>query len=339
MQTQAESLKQKQEVLLSRDPGRFDPPTAFRVAQHIANGEKLTVGAHGGTSPITAFVGGFRKKGADADLRSALAPIVGPLGSLPPAYNELLQREERNRSKALASFFNLFATRFTELFVSATEKYRLARGLRWSDKHKATAFRRTLLSLTGFGTMGTAQQAGVNQDVLLRFSGLLANRTRNAMGLTSMLCEFTGLPVKVKQFRRRWVSIPSHEQSQLGQHGGLLLGQNTTAGSSIEDFAGGFRIVIGPVGYADYLALSPGSHRLSEIFALTRLFTGSALEFDVQVILRKEDIPFCQLGQTDTPARLGWNSWARVAPAYKDSADAIVTEREGSALGRLGAKA
>jgi type VI secretion system protein ImpH len=52
----------------------------------------------------------------------------------------------------------------------------------------------------------------------------------------------------------------------------------------------------------------------------------------VQVILKKEDIPFCRLGQSDAPARLGWNSWARVAPAQQDSADAVVTEREGSAI-------
>ncbi|MGV1917757.1 type VI secretion system baseplate subunit TssG [uncultured Agrobacterium sp.] len=336
MPTQAESLKHKQEVLLSTDPGRFDPATAFRVAQHITDEERLVVGSHGGTNPITAFVGGFRKKGEDAELRSALVPIVGPLGSLPPAYNELIQQEERNRSKALASFFNLFATRFSELFVYATEKYRLARRLRWSDDRRDSQFSKTLLALTGFRTKRIVENAGVKQDVMLRFSGLLSNRTRNATALTSMLCEFTGLPVKIEQFRRRWVSIPSSEQSQLGQPGGLLLGQNTTAGSSIEDFAGGFRIVVGPVGYADYLALSPGSRRLSEIFALTRLFTGSALEFDVQVILRKEDIPFCQLGNSASPARLGWNSWARIAPAGKDSADAIVTEREGTALGRLG---
>lgn len=339
MPTPAESLNHKQEALLSSDPGRFDPATAFRVAQHVTDEERLIVGSHGGTSPITAFVGGFRKKGADAELRSALVPIVGPLGSLPPAYNELLQREERNRSRALSSFFNLFTSRFSELFVYATEKYRLARTIRWSTDRRDSAFSKTLLALTGFRTKGTVENAGVKQDVVLRFSGLLANRTRNATALTSMLCEFTGLPVKVEQFRRRWVSIPRNEQSQLGQLGGLLLGQNTTAGSSIEDFAGGFRIVIGPVGYADYLALSPGSRRLSEIFALTRLFTGSALEFDVQVILKKEDIPFCQLGSNDSPARLGWNSWARIAPAEKDGADAIVTEREGGSLGSLGVTA
>lgn len=332
MKSDADVLIAKQEKRLADDPGRFDPATAFRVAEHLSADATLVVGAHGGTTPIAVPVSGFRKKNGTAELRSSLAPIVGPLGSLPPSYGELLQREERNRSKALASFFNLFSIRFSELFVAATEKYRLARGLRWSTNRKDHAFRKTLLALTGFGTRGLTDNAGVREDALLRFSGMLSNRNRNSTSLASMLGEFSGLPVVVEQFRRRWVPIAPHEQSQLGQPGGLRLGHNTSAGASIEDFAGGFRIVVGPVGYADYLSLSPGSKRLAELFALTRLFTGSAFDFDVQVILKKEDIPFCQLGDSDAPARLGWNSWARVAPAAQDSMDAIVTEREGSAL-------
>ncbi|MET0171930.1 type VI secretion system baseplate subunit TssG [Agrobacterium vaccinii] len=332
MQQAANDIRQKQTALLASDPGSFDPATAFRVAQHLALEDELTVGSHNGARPTPVAIGGFRSKNGKAELRSAFAPIIGPLGSLPPSYSELQQREERNRSKALTSFFNLFAARFSELFVSATEKYRLARGLRWARNHQDNAFRKTLLSLTGFGTAGLSEKVGVKQDVLLRFSGLLANRNRNATALTSMLCEFTGLDVEVEQFRRRWVPLPVHEQSQFGQGGGLRLGQNVTAGSAIEDFSGSFRIVIGPVGYADYLALTPGSKRLAEIFAVARLFAGSGFDFDVQVILRKEDIPFCQLGATEAPARLGWNSWARLAPAQKDSTDAIVTEREGSAL-------
>ncbi|MBB3944357.1 type VI secretion system protein ImpH [Rhizobium skierniewicense] len=328
----ARDMREQQEERLGRDPGAFEPATAFRVAQHLAENEELTIGAHNGSRLTPVAIGSFRRKDGKAELRSAFAPIMGPLGSLPPVYGEMLQREERNRSKALGSFFSLFAGRFSELFVAATEKYRLARGLRWSNDMESNAFRKTLLSLTGFGTAGLSEKVGVKDDVLLRFSGLLANRNRNATALTAMLCEFTGLDVAVEQFRKRWVPLPVHEQSQLGQPGGLSLGRNVSAGSAVQDFSGGFRIVVGPVGYADYLALTPGSKRLAEICAVTRLFVGSAFDFDVQVILKKEDVPFCRLGQPDAPARLGWNSWARVAPAQKDSTDAIVTEREGSAL-------
>ena len=107
---------------------------------------------------------------------------------------------------------------------------------------------------------------------------------------------------------------------------GVQLGVNASAGAFIQDFSGGFRVVIGPLDYSDYLLLTPGGHAVAEIFSLTRLYVGSTLDFDVQVILKKEQIPQCRLGDPNQPARLGWNSWARVAPAARDSGDAIILE-------------
>lgn len=121
MEQQTPTMKDRQAALLSDDPGRFEPATAFRVAQLVSADDGIVIGAHGGTQPTPLAISGFNHKRGQAELKSAFAPIVGPLGSLPPAYGELLQREERNRSGALASFFNLFAARFSELFVSATE--------------------------------------------------------------------------------------------------------------------------------------------------------------------------------------------------------------------------
>ncbi|CDZ49602.1 type VI secretion system baseplate subunit TssG [Neorhizobium galegae] len=318
--------------LLERDPGRFEPVTAFRVAQAAVSeypGLELDVSSHVGVSPAPLAVNGFKRSGMRASVKSALAGLIGPLGSMPSAYNEIILREERNRSRALASFFDLFSARMTELFVDACEKYRIARRLRWNGSRKDNAFITTLLALTGFGTKGLSERSGVDEDLVLRFSGFFAARNRNAANLRAMLEEFSGLPIEIKLFRGRWLTIPEEERSRMGQPHGVQLGVNVTAGAAIRDFSGGFRIVIGPLGYADYLSLAPGGRNITELFALTRLYVGSALDFDIQVILRKEHVPFCQLGgeKAGDPPRLGWNSWARVAPAAKDSGDAVIVER------------
>ena len=315
--------------LLERDPGRLEPVTAFRVAQASVERD-LSVVSHVGVSLAPLAVSGLERRGSQAALRVALAGPIGPIGSLPPAYNELIMREERNKSRALVSFFDLFTTRFTELFADACEKYRIARRLRWGRDQKRNAFITALLSLTGFGTERLAKQSGFHEDVILRFSGFFAARTRNAANLCAMLREFTGLPVEIELFRARWLTIPKEDRSRMGQPHGVQLGVNATAGAAIQDFSGGFRLVIGPLGYADYLALAPGGRKIAELFALTRLYVGSGFDFDVQVILKKEDIPFCQLGPggagAGDPPRLGWNSWARLAPASQDSGDAIIVE-------------
>ncbi len=132
MTIRASSARDRQARLLAEDPGRYDPATAFRVAEYLSDSGEIAVDAHDAIQPTPVAIGGFRRDHGRVAIKSALAPLVGPLGALPPAYNDLLQRQRRNRSGALASFLNLFAVRLSELFVAATEKYRLARRMRWS---------------------------------------------------------------------------------------------------------------------------------------------------------------------------------------------------------------
>ncbi|RWX81499.1 type VI secretion system baseplate subunit TssG [Neorhizobium lilium] len=312
--------------LLERDPGRFDAVTALRVAQASSDG-MLEIESHMGVSPAPLAVSGLRRKGGKTAIRSSLAGLMGPLGSMPSAYNEIAMREERNKSRALSGFFDLFSARMTELFADACEKYRIARRLRWGGDRRNNAFVTTLLALTGFGTKKLTERSGVDEDLILRFSGFFAARNRNAVNLRAMLSEFSGLPVEIELFRGRWLTIPVEERSRMDRQQGVQLGVNATAGAAIRDFSGSFRVVIGPLGYTDYLSLAPGGRNIRELTALTRLYIGSALDFDIQVILKKEEIPFCQLGEACHPPRLGWNSWARVAPAAQDSGDAVIVER------------
>ncbi|NLS00938.1 type VI secretion system baseplate subunit TssG [Rhizobium sp. P38BS-XIX] len=320
-------------TLLESDPGRFEPTTAFRVAQETV-GDHLSVSSPIGVSPAPLAVNDFKRKGKGASLRASLAGLLGPLGAMPPSYNELVMREERNRAYGLASFFDIFTARLTELFVDASEKYRLARRLRWDRSRAGNAFITTLFSLAGFGTARLREKVRPDNELVLRFSGFFSARTRNAVNLEAMLREFTGLPVAIELFKGRWLSIPIQERSCMGQPQGVQLGVNATAGTAIHDFGGSFRVVLGPVDYDEYRDLSPGGANIDALFSLIRLYVGPTLDFDIQVMLKKEHIPFCKLGEDGDPPRLGWNSWARVAAADRDSGDAVIAEPR-SARGHL----
>ncbi|MCR4266311.1 type VI secretion system baseplate subunit TssG [Nitratireductor sp. ZSWI3] len=308
---------------LEADPGRFEPTTAFRVAQEASDVLALASGVGVSTAPLA--VDGFRRRSGEASLRTAFPGLLGPVGALPPAYNEVVMREERNRARGLKAFLDMLSARMVELFVDASEKYRLPRLMRWRGG-AAETFRNAVFALTGFRTARLRETAGVDDELVLRFSGFFAARTRNASNLEAMLGEFTGLPVRVELFRGRWLSVPEAEQSRMTRDEPVQLGVDAMAGAAIRDFSGGFRVVIGPLAYADYLALAPGGRAARELFALTRLFVGSGLDFDMQVILRKEDVPFCNLGgKGGERPRLGWNSWALGTPAVHDCGDAILT--------------
>lgn len=309
--------------LLEKQPGRFDPVTALRVAQR--SGEEAHVAAPVGVSIGVFPVDGVERKDDSIRLRSTLATLSGPTGSLPPAFNELAIREARNRSRAFSAFIDLFNDRLASLFADASEKYRIARLLRWRNISE-NAFVKSLLSLTGFGTARLVEQARVDQDALLRYSGFLASRIRNSVNLAALLRDFSGLPIEIEQFRGRWLMVSSAEQTRPGQANSRL-GVDSMAGSAILDRSSSFRVVVGPVGYEDYLSLRPDGRRIRELYAITRLYAGDGLAFDFQIILKKEDIPYSQLG--NGTVRLGWNSWARVAPADRDSGDAIIVPGPG----------
>ncbi|MEM9764599.1 MAG: type VI secretion system baseplate subunit TssG [Pseudomonadota bacterium] len=305
-------------------PTRFEPLTALRVASEEAR--RLGFAFEIETPPTTAFVQtpvhGVRL-GRDAVIVSAnLSGLVGPLSPLPIGYTEIAAAAARKRSRSLGAFLDVFATRLTTLFLAAGEKYNLPALLQWRPADGNT-IRHALLSLIGFGTNGLSQRAPTGEDGLLRYAGLLAQRRRSAEGLRTLLAAEFGLPVRIEQFSPRWVSVPAIEQTAM-RGIGPVLGQNTMAGSRFLDRSSGVRVVLGPVRYAMFLSLEPGREAMERLRGLARLYLGPGLDFDVQVVLDRRDVPETQLDAGGPAVRLGWNAWARGQPATRDSDEAIV---------------
>ena len=98
------------------------------------------------------------------------------------------------------------------------------------------------------------------------------------------------------------------------------------AGARVWDPQAVFRIVVGPVGWREMLALMPTGDLLRRLADLVRAYAGPDLAFDVQVILRREDVPdlHMRVGDDVAAPRLGWNTWAKGLPALEDKDDIIL---------------
>jgi len=77
-------------------------------------------------------------------------------------------------------------------------------------------------------------------------------------------------------------------------------------GSKIWDCQQKFRIRIGPVGFDRYQYFLPGHSGLARLKAAIRNYIGDELDWDVQLILRHEEVPTASLGRV---GQLGWTSW------------------------------
>ncbi|MCL2714035.1 MAG: type VI secretion system baseplate subunit TssG [Alphaproteobacteria bacterium] len=309
---------------LLEGPENFEFTTAIRLAERAGELRLVAVVENElSATPIRAV----KRQDGVVEVQSSVGGLVGALGALPPAYTQTILEERRHRSRSLAAFLDIFAGRLLLLFVAACEKYRLARLLRWHGHGRENGIILVLLALVGLRAPELRSRNPIGDDPVLRFGGFFASRLRNASALAAMLGDHSGLAVRIEQFHPRRIDIPEGEQSALAGARCPRLGVDAIAGATVNDRSGGFRVVIGPVGYVDYLSLEPGSPRMNELMALTRLYVGPALRFDVQVILRKEEVPFCQLGDPAQRPRLGWNAWARLVPLSHDSDDAVVAER------------
>ena len=100
-------------------------------------------------------------------------------------------------------------------------------------------------------------------------------------------------------------------------------------GARVWDVQSKFRIRVGPVNYQDFSSLSPTDAGLRRLAQITRLYVGPEFDFDVQVVLKGEEVPRCTLqAGGDFQPRLGWNTWGGVFPEQLNSDDAIYQIRE-----------
>jgi type VI secretion system protein ImpH len=259
--------------------------------------------------------------------------LTGPNGVLPQHYTTQLIDRIKAKDFSLADFLDLFNHRMISLFYRAWEKYRFPIGferfrLAPERDEPDDLFTSCMYSLVGFGTNGLRRRQEFDDETLVYYGGHFAHWPRNAISLEGIVGEYFGFDLQVKQFQGQWLTLATHDQSALPnamEPRGLNceLGVNAIAGERVWDVQSKFRHRIGPVGYREFCRLMPSGDMLRPLCQLTRTYAGPQFDFDVQPILKAEEIPWCRIGGGEASARLGWNTWIRSGAMHKDADDVI----------------
>jgi type VI secretion system protein ImpH len=253
--------------------------------------------------------------------------LAGPTGVLPQHYTGTIIRTVREKSLSLRDFLDVFNHRLVSLFWRAWAKYRLPIAYEHGAGRGGDGITAALRALTGIGGEQLRGRARVDDETLLHFAGHMGHFPRSAAGLGAMLTDYFGRPVRVQQFFGRWLPLAAGEQSRLASReepsgAYCALGVDATLGERVWDVQGSFRLHIGPLSYAQFLRFMPEGDDLTRLGELTKLYVGPDLSFDVQLTLKKEDVPTLRLGGGGAP-RLGWNTWLRHEPEWRDRDDAV----------------
>lgn len=255
--------------------------------------------------------------------------VTGPIGVLPYHYTSLLLKRIRDKDFSLRDFLDMFHHRAISFFFRAWLKYRLPYAYeRTKDDggNRDDVITWAIYCLTGMGTDGLRGRLDIDDEAFLYYSGHFAHHPRSAAALGQILGDYFGLPISVLQLQGQWLQLPASEQAIMPGHAnprGLNnhLGVSLVVGDRIWDVQSKFRLRVGPLTYAQFAQFLPGGAMLRSLCQLTRAYVGPEFDFDVQLILRPDEVPAARSGRQTT--RLGWDSWARTKKFTHFAEDAV----------------
>lgn len=250
--------------------------------------------------------------------------LTGPQGVLPLYYTELILERLRSKDHAIRGFLDIFNHRMISLFYQAWEKYRFTIAYERGERDR---FSHHLLDLIGLGTPGLQDRQQVLDDSLLYYAGLLSLHTRPAAALRNILSDYFDAPVEMEEFVGAWhlLDEPTQCRFEKGGTSSEQLGLGAIVGDAMWDLQSGVRIRLGPLTLAQYLEFLPDGSAYKPLCDLVQFYSGGMFDFEVQLILKRGEVPLCELGRQDGGGpRLGWVSWSRSAEMQRDPGHTIL---------------
>ncbi len=247
--------------------------------------------------------------------------LTGPMGVLPYCYSELILARQREKDRGLQAFLDIFNHRMISFFYRAWSKYRFPVSFHSGEDD---LFTRHLLNLIGLGGPGLQDRQAVPDEALLHFAGLLGMQARSAAALEQILNDYFDVPAEVEEFTGAWYRLDSDTQCRMSEDESesQQLGLGAVVGDEIWDQQSRVRIKLGPMSLARYQDFLPEGSAFEPLRAITKFFCNDELDFEVQLILKREEAPRCEIGAEGSEGpRLGWITWLRSAPLACDPSE------------------
>jgi type VI secretion system protein ImpH len=325
-------------TLAAFEPAQRPTPIGAGQSGSVQAGSVQAGSAQGGAAPFRDEP--FRaEKSENAENETPARLLVhffglfGPDGPLPLHLTDYARDRRRNaRDPSFQRFADVFHHRALSLFYRA-----------WADSRPTISFDRPetdrfalyVGALIGLGMDSLLKRDAMPDLTKLHFAGRLANQTRHPEGLGAILSAFFTMPVRVECFVGVWLDMPGVDQTGLGLDRLTgTLGRTAMVGRKVWSRQHKFRIVFGPLSLAEYLRLLPGGLSFHRLIPIVRNYVGDTLLWDVNLVLRAEDVPPVVLGRQ---GRLGWTSWLTPRRAPTDAADLFLDASADSQARRIDA--
>lgn len=221
--------------------------------------------------------------------------LLGTCSSLPAYFSEagLKRPEEKN---PFSDFLSIFNHRLYALFYKA-----------WKSGSIMHLEESELLRYFLFSGIIKVSDDSEGSKSLFR---TLPCHARSATGLQCLLSGLLqGIPVLIKEFIPQKRELRNIEQ--LG--GSLQLGKNAISGTSIIDYAGKFRVQIGPLLQGGLDSFLDDTQLINTIKAIIERYVADDLEYDIEIFFHSANLQtaclgLSELGKAICPGRFNENS-------------------------------
>ena len=330
---------------LREEPYRFDFFQAVRLLE-CAHPERPGLGRskRAGEDPVRlgqdpslgfapSTLSGYRLAGEDGPRSSVprlavlFFGLFGPNGPLPAHLTERARRRARQGDPAFVRFADVFHHRLLSFFYRAWAD---AQPTMQRDRPGRDRFAFYLGALSGRGLPSLRDRDAWPDAAKLHYAGHLAGLPRHPDALLSVLEGYFGLPVALREFVAGWLELPETARCRLGRSEDTgLLGVNAVVGARSYQSQHRFRLVFGPLRYAQFERLLPGGDGLRRLVAVVRNMVGDELEWDAQLVLGRAEVPALRLG---VAGRLGWTSWLCTEGRRADAGDLVLRPETAAAV-------
>ena len=320
---------------LDREPSRFDFFQAVRLLELMypdrqvvgrlnnPSAETLRFGATSSVAFPASEIQSLDRSTVPAQMRVNFMGLTGPQGMLPLDYSMLVLDRLRAHDTTIRDFLDLFNHRIISLFYQAWEKYRF--GVPY-ERGERDRFLRHVMALLGLGTPGLQNRQEVPDDALVFYSGLLSAHARSAAGLRQLMADYFGVDVEVEQFVGAWYPVDRDAQCCLGE--GLSdserLGIGAVVGDEIFDQQSRIRLRFGPLTLDQYNDFLPGGNGYRQVRSLAAFYAGGEYDVELQLILRRKEVPPCELAEPEAGPQLGWTTWVKSMDLDRDPGETIL---------------
>lgn len=250
--------------------------------------------------------------------------LLGPQGPMPLHLTEYTRERLHQRGDpTLSRFLDVFHHRLLLFFYRAWAQ---AQPAVQHDRPASDRYAAWLGATVGLSASIRPQDT-VAQAARLYHAGLLGGQGRHPEGLAKILSVHFGVPVRIEQHVPHWLPVEPESRTRLGHARNrpervgeepAALGRSASAGTKVWDRQYRFRVVLGPLSRGQYESFLPDGSAWRPLNDWIRQYVGHGLQWDVQPLLARAEVPAPRLGRH---VRLGLTSWADRAGRHPHPSD------------------